>query len=120
MRPKTVSAIMSEDSLPVVAIDQDAVITYINPAFEQAYGWAGRDVVGQVVTLIMPPHMRDAHNFGFSRFLVTEAPRILNQPLDLPMVCKDGTVVDAEHFIVGEKVDGKWRFAATITRRKGV
>lgn len=119
MRPKTVAEILAKETEPVIAIDHDAVITFINPAFETAYGWRSQDLVGQVITAIMPAHMRDAHNFGFSRFLVTEAPRILNQPLQLPVQCKDGEVIDAEHFILGENKDGSWHFAATITKGPG-
>ncbi len=116
----TVDMILAEKTKPVVAIDDNGIITYVNSAFEQAYGWHSEDVVGKVVTAIMPPHMRDAHNFGFSRFLVTHAPRILSKPLQLPVYCKNGEVIDAEHFIVGENSKGKWRFAATITKNSGV
>lgn len=119
MDPTTVAEIMNEKHRPIVAIDEEGIITAINHAFEQEYGWCSKDLVGKVITMIMPSQMRDAHNFGFSRFLVAEAPRILGKPLQLPVYCKDGTVVDAEHFIIGEKVNGKWRFAATITRNEG-
>lgn len=119
MYPTTVNEILKETHKPVVAIDEDAVITYINAAFQKAYGWTSDELVGQAVTAIMPSHMRDAHNFGFSRFLVAEAPRILNQPLQLPVQCKDGSVMDAEHFILGEQQHNTWRFAATITRNAG-
>lgn len=115
MKLISVTEILSENLRPAIAIDEHGVITFANRAFEKAYGWSPDELKGEVITRIMPPHMRDAHNFGFSRFLTTEAARILNQPLSLPVYCKDGTTVDAEHFITGEKVDSKWRFAATIT-----
>lgn len=109
------SQLLDVKDRPVVAIDEDGVVTFINAAFTQAYGWSETEIIGQVVTKIMPPYMRDAHNFGFSRFLITEAPRILNKPLPLPVYCKDSSIVEAEHFITGDKQDGTWRFVATIT-----
>jgi PAS domain S-box-containing protein len=115
MQLKTVAAILEEEAVPAVAIDDRGVFFFVNSAFAQTYGWQVDDLLGEIITIIMPPHMRDAHNFGFSRFLVTEAPRILNKPLSLPVYCKDGAVVEAVHFIVGEKQGNKWRFAATIT-----
>lgn len=115
MKSATVTEILTKQDIPVIAIDEHGIITYTNQAFTRAYGWHDKELLGEVITRIMPPHMRDAHNFGFSRFLTTENPRILNQPLSLPVYCKDGETVDAEHFITGEKVDAKWRFAATIT-----
>jgi PAS domain S-box-containing protein len=111
----SVDDILKETTIPVIAIDENGLITFVNKAFESAFGWNNEKLNGEVVTNIMPPHMRDAHNIGFSRFLITEAPRILNKPLALPVCCQDGTVVEAEHFIIGDKLEGKWRFAATIT-----
>lgn len=112
-----VDDILKEVKLPSVAIDEHGLFFYVNKAFEEQYGWK-EDLIGKVITIIMPPHMRDAHNFGFSRFLTTEVSKIQRKPLPLPVHCKDGSTVDAEHFIIGEKKNGKWRFAATITPRE--
>ena len=114
-KPITVAAILHEQKLPAVAIDDKGLFFFINGAFEKEYGWKKEDLIGKVITTIMPGHIRDAHNFGFSRFLTTEISKIQGKPLPLPVCCKDGTVVSATHFIVGEKKKGKWRFAATIT-----
>ena len=114
MKRKTVTDILHEKKVPVIAIDNHGVITYVNKSFGQAYGWTEEELSGQVITVIMPPYMRDAHNFGFSRFIVSEQSRILNTPLSLPVQCKDGQVVEAEHYIVGEKSKDTWSFAATI------
>ena len=115
MKHRTINDILAITDIPVVAIDSRGIITFINKVFEDAYGWNSEELVGQVITTIMPPQMRDAHNFGFSRFLVSEEARILNTPLVLPLFRKDGTTVEAEHYITGEKSGGSWRFAATIT-----
>lgn len=117
MTHKTVAEILAEKKLPAVAIDQHGLFFFVNKAFEKAYGWQEKDLIGQVVTKIMPPYMRDAHNFGFSRFLTTEESRILSKPLDLPVFCKSGEIVEAQHYILGEKRKGAWRFAATIKPR---
>lgn len=110
----TLKDILKEKVHPAVGIDEKGLFFFVNKAFEQAYGWSEDDLCGELITQIIPLYMRDAHNFGFSRFLTTEAPRILHKPLRLPTQCKDGTVVDAEHIIVGEKQQGVWRFAALI------
>ena len=112
---KTIDQILHEEKLPTVAIDEHGIFFHVNHAFEDAYGWKIDDLIGNIITIIMPPHMRDAHNFGFSRFLTTEVSKIQGKPLPLPVYCKDGSVIQAEHFIIGEKKNGRWRFAATIT-----
>jgi PAS domain S-box-containing protein len=115
---KTVNDILEEQILPAVAIDEHGIFFYVNNAFEKTYGWKKEELIGEIITLIMPAHMRDAHNLGFSRFLTTELSKIQGIPLPLPVSCKNGEIVDAEHYIIGEKKNGKWRFAATITPRK--
>lgn len=114
MMTVTVKDILATTDKPVIAIDEHGIITQVNDSFQPAYGWDEQDLIGQVITIIMPPYMRDAHNFGFSRFLASEQARILDKPLPLPVYCKDGTIVEAEHYIVGEKTSDGWRFAASI------
>src|SRR5438105_14162203 len=106
---RTVDKILKEQKLPAVAIDENGLFFYVNDAFEKVYGWGTEDVLGKIITLIMPIHMRDAHNLGLSRYLTTEVSKIQGKPLPLPVCCKDGRIVEAEHFIIGEKKNGKWR-----------
>lgn len=57
---------------------------------------------------------REAHRAGFSRFLATGEPRLLNQPIRLKAIKKDGREFMAEHFIISEVRHGQRFFAATI------
>lgn len=115
--PTTVDEILHVKTQPAIAADEQGLITYINEAFTQTYGWTKTDLLGKSLTEIMPPKFREAHHFGFSRFLATGVERVSGQPLPLAMLFKDGTVKDAEHFILADKPDNHWRFAATITLR---
>jgi PAS domain S-box-containing protein len=112
--PQTVTEILAAKDLPVVAIDQTGLFTFVNGTFENTYGWTAKELVGQSVTQIMPPYMRDAHRVGFARYLTTERATLLGKALALPVYYKDGRIVDAEHYILGEKLNGDWRFAAII------
>lgn len=102
----------------MVAINQEGIFTFINDAFVQAYGWTADDLLGQLVVVIMPKYMRDGHNVGFSRFLTTESSTILGKTLPLQILHKDGREVLADHYIVGDKKDDRWRFAAIIDKPK--
>lgn len=112
--PATVSELLALRDVPVVAIDQQGLITFVNKAFEKSYGWSGDELVNGSVTNIMPSHMRNAHNVGFSRYLATEQATLLGTPLMLSIQFKDGRVADAEHYILGDKIKDGWRFAAII------
>ena len=104
----------SEKEKPVVIADHQGCIRYVNARFEAVFGWKGGEILGKPLSVIIPTHLRDAHHLGFSRFLTTEKPTLLNQPLKLRAVSKDGREFDAEHVINAEKVDGQWFFGATV------
>lgn len=103
-----------ESAVPVIIADHNGIISYVNERFEVELGWSAADLVGKTLTTIIPPALHTAHNMGFSRFLTTGQPTLLAQVLNLRLVLGDGREIDAEHFIIGEKVEGQWVFAATI------
>ena len=111
---KTIEELKGEKDLPMVLADEQGLITYVNVMFQKVFGWQSNEVVGRPLTTIIPPNLRDAHHMGFSRFLVTGKPTLLNQPLKLKAIKKDGTIFDAEHFIVAERIKNNWVFGATI------
>lgn len=112
--PKTVEEMKKLEDVPVVAIDQESLFTYINKAFTDEYGWTEKDLIGKPVVKIMPKHMRSGHNVGFSRFLTTETSVLLGKPLPLKVCYKDGNEEVADHIIIAEKNDGRWVFSAII------
>lgn len=115
--PETVDELVEITDMPVVVISQEGLFTFINTAFEEQYGWTSDDLLHKEVGKIMPPHLRDAHKIGLSRFLTTEKPVLLGTKLPLAALHKDGTIENAEHYIIGDKKDGQWRFAAIINPR---
>lgn len=100
--------------LPVISADASGYITAINDRFRDAYGWEPADLVGQPLTAIIPRQLHEAHHLGFSRFLSTGRPTILGQPLPLQVMTKDGRELSAEHYILAERLDGAWTFAASL------
>lgn len=112
--PETVDEMLKLKDVPVVAIDQESLFTFINKAFTKEYGWTEEDLIGKPVIEIMPKHMRSAHNIGFSRFLTTETSTLLGKPLPLKVRYKDGREETANHIIIGDKKAGRWTFSAVI------
>jgi PAS domain S-box-containing protein len=110
----SVDHVLHETRLAVVVVDHRGVITQVNPRFEEVFGWRRSEILGKPLTTIIPKTLRDAHHVGFSRFLATGQPTLLDRPVTLPAMAKDGRVFDAEHVIVAEQRDGRWIFAATI------
>jgi PAS domain S-box-containing protein len=100
--------------VPVVLADHTGCITYVNPRFVSVFGWAEAEVVRKPLSVLIPMTMRDAHNLGFSRFLTTGRPTLLNQPLELNALAKNGQEIGAEVTIVAEEQAGHWTFGATL------
>lgn len=113
----TVDELRRSTDLPVVSADSAGYITAVNDAFCAAYDWRREDLVGKPLTTIIPPKLQDAHHLGFSRFLATGKPTILDRALTLDVVTGDGRIVAAEHRIAAERVAGAWTFAASIRPR---
>lgn len=103
-----------KSDVPVLIADHRGIIAGVNDCFAAAFGWTSQELVGQMLTVIIPRTMRDAHNLGFSRFLTTGQPKLLNQPLELKMVAKDGRERAVEVVITAEQHGAQWMFAAAL------
>jgi len=110
----SINDLRNETELPAVIADQRGIITFVNERFEQIFGWKSKEIIGELLTCIVPTGMHDAHNLGFSRFLTTGQPTLLGQPLTLKAVNKQGQEFEAEHHIIAEKQDEQWVAGATI------
>lgn len=111
---KSIEELKRENTLPVVISNHEGFISYVNRRFEEVFGWKSKEAVGQPLTVIIPKNLHDAHHLGFSRFLATGKPTLLNQPLKLRAVTKSGREFESEHFIIAERNGGHWMFGATI------
>jgi PAS domain S-box-containing protein len=113
---ETLNDVEANDRDPVIIVDSDGLVTRVNESFTREYSWTEEALVGQPLSKIIPSEMRDMHHAGFSRFVNSGSPRILGKALDLPILKGDGETLNAKHFIVAEKRDGKWVIGAVITR----
>lgn len=112
----TITSMLASDSDPVIVVNQEGRVTDVNRPFESAFSWSAEELIGNPVSNIIPAALHDAHHMAFSRFLVTGRGSILEQELELEIVLGDGTRIPARHYIVAERSEQGWRFAAIITR----
>lgn len=105
---------LRKEPLPFILADHQGMIEEVNDHFQQVYGWSQKDLAGQSLSMILPAVFRDAHHLGFSRFQITHESQILNHPLQLKTMCRDGRAIESEHFIIAQKYGDRWLFAATL------
>ncbi len=99
----------------IITSDHRGVITEFNRAAEETFGYRRDDVIGrQMVDLIIPPSLRDAHRQGFERYLQTGEARVLGRRIELTGMKSDGTEFPVELYIVRVPVEGPPFFTAYL------
>ncbi|MCF8132380.1 MAG: PAS domain S-box protein [Synechococcus sp. Tobar2m-G35] len=111
--------IARDDSRPWLLVDHLGEVLAINDCFTRVYGWRDTDLLGQHMERILPDSFRDSHHAGFARFRLDGISRVLDHPLVLQTICRDGTGIRSEHFITAERRGDDWVFAATLTPLEG-
>jgi PAS domain S-box-containing protein len=106
----------------IVIIDNEGRILEFNPAAEKTFGYARSEVLGRpLADAIIPPHLRPAHQAGFSRFLSTGDGRVVGRRIESLAMRKDGSELPVELAITRIPLDGAPTFAGHIrdlTERK--
>lgn len=110
----TFDQMMRLKRLPVIVIDEHSMITYINTAFEQEFGWTSDELIGQSLTMIIPAVFRTAHDIGVQHSVARQPKEIEVQHDDFSVLRKDGSEQWCTHTIAGRLDDGSWTFAGII------
>lgn len=109
-----IQAMKQETTVPVVITDEQGFISYVNDCFTKVFDWNLIEIQGQMITIIIPTAFHDPHHLGFSRFLLTGKSTILNHPIHLQAITKDGREIESEHTIIAEQENDRWVFVATL------
>lgn len=82
---------------PLIASTSNQAILYANQAACDLLEYETPDeLVGEHLTVLVPPRYRDAHNAGFGRYRRTGQSRLLGKNLRVEAVKKDGEEVAIE------------------------
>jgi len=85
----------------IITCDDAGRITEFNPAAEAIFRVSREVAVGRTIgDLIVPPHLKDAHEHGMTRLRATGMGRILGQRLEIAAQRLDGTMFPVELSIV--------------------
>jgi two-component system sensor histidine kinase/response regulator len=85
------AAILKEANDAYVAMDRTGLVLDWNRQAEATFGWTYEQARGQpVAELIIPPRYREAHRQGLHRYLDTGDASVLNKPVELNALHRDG------------------------------
>lgn len=103
----------------MVIADGLGLILYLNDAFVSAFGWTREELTGASLSVLIPPPLRDAHQMGFSRFVISGQPRLMGVPLKLRALHRDGSEMGVELQLCAEETASGWEIGATLRPRPG-
>lgn len=109
-------AILSSTLDAVIAMDARGVVLHFNGAAEQVFGYTRAEAIGaQMADLIVPAHLRDAHEAGMARYLRTGATRILGHGrIELQARRRDGSIFPVELSISMARTGGGEFFVSFV------
>lgn len=99
----------------LVAVGDDDCIAYASPEALALLAWDGA-LVGQPLTAIIPPRLRDRHLAGFGRYTRTGDSRLHGQTVRVPALCGNGQERDLDLTIrVFRRPDGSRLVSAGLS-----
>ena len=99
----------------VITADETGHIQTFNPAAERIFGYKAEEVVGQNLSLLMPPPYKGTHDSFMASYLLTEKRKIIGIGRETVAQRKDGTVFPID-LAVSEVKDGSRRFFTGVIR----
>lgn len=80
----------------IVTIDERSIILSVNPSAQRTFGYTASELIGQALSILMPPAFHDAHRQGMERYLRTGERVIPWRGVVLPGVTKRGGRITLE------------------------
>jgi two-component system cell cycle sensor histidine kinase/response regulator CckA len=105
-----------------ISMDSMGVITDWNEEAETVFGWPRGEAIGRpLAEMVIPLDYREAHRKGMARFLETGEDAILNRPVEIAALHRDGHEFPVEVTISPLRIRGSYTFNAflrDITERR--
>jgi PAS domain S-box-containing protein len=99
----------------VVTMDHHGNIVEVNAAAERMFGYTAAEMVGrELASLMVPPRLREAHRRGLERYVQTGESTIVNHPLEIEGMRKDGSEFPVELAVTRPELPGPPLFCGYI------
>jgi len=99
----------------IIQINSKGSITLWSPSAARVFGWSSQEALGQTLSkLIIPQQYREAHIKGMKRLAETGEGPILNKPLELSALRRDGSEFPIEMIVFPIQVENECLFGSVI------
>jgi PAS domain S-box-containing protein len=114
-RAAVYAAVIASALDAVIIVDEMGKVIAINPAAEATFGYSLEEAMGKSIgALIVPDHLKDAHEKGMARYRATREPHVLGRRVELEACCKDGRIIPVELAITEVNLPGRRLFTANL------
>lgn len=104
----------------VIVVNEAGAVVAMNPAAEATFGYSLAEAMGQPIgALIVPDHLKDAHEQGLARYRATRQPRVLGRRVEMQARCKDGRTIPVELAITEVNLPDRRLFTANLRDLSG-
>ncbi|MFZ2198783.1 MAG: PAS domain S-box protein, partial [Thermodesulfovibrionales bacterium] len=80
----------------IITIDQNSIIQFVNPASDKVFGYKPAELTGQVITVLMPERLRQAHITALREYVGTGKKKMKWEAIEVPGLHKSGNEVPLE------------------------
>ncbi len=81
----------------VIVVDEQGIVVTMNKAAEDLFGYTSAEAIGKnIVDLIIPDHLKTAHETGMARYRATRKPRAVGRRVEMEARRSDGRVFPVE------------------------
>lgn len=99
----------------IITINERGTIESFNGAAEKIFGYSSKEIIGQNISLLMPPPYNAEHEKHLARYLKTGVGQVIGSRREVPGLRNDGTVFPMD-IHVSEVFVGNCRFFTGIIR----
>ena len=109
------SAIAESSLDAIVLVDEEGLITYLNPSAERMFGYRQSEALGRSLhSLIVSPEARHKYDLALKEFQQSGQCQVVGRPLEVQALRRDGSSFPVEVSIAAMQIKGKWHSAGTV------
>src|SRR6266849_5686267 len=94
----------------IIVIDEDSKILFVNRATERIFGYLKSELVGQLLTMLMPDYLRQVHQQAIKKYVGTGKRHLSWEGVELPGLHKSGKEIWLQISFGDSVRDGKHIF----------
>jgi PAS domain S-box-containing protein len=98
----------------ILIIDGNSRLLFVNPAAGAMLGYKPEELIGQLITTVMPEEFRSAHTRGIAEYLRSSSRRLSWNGIEFPGLHRTGRHVPLEISFAEARHDGKIFFAGFL------